>query len=576
MYPCKWIGAVLAAVLVLPVAPAGAIPQTLDLRTRLYDAAGDPIDDTLAIAVSLWDAPIGGSLLYDEQHAGVLVSGGLLHIAIGAGAVDPGSPLPSAAEALAAADPVYVEIEIEGETLSPRQAVDGVAYAFISDVAEHADSVGGMQSSDLQPRVEPGCSPGQMISDIHPSGGVTCRTDEGAEYTAGKGLVIEDLTFHVDRARTQLLVRGSCPAGSYITAVASDGSVICALDSDEDTTLSAGAGLRLNDTVFIADPTYLQRRIAGICPAGTAIRIVDELGAPTCEELADGDITQVQTFTQSGLVGGCASGTCDLAINTSRTQQRMAQDCGAGAVIRTIAESGDVTCQAVGEGTLTGISAAVGSGVNASCDGPGNNCSASVDFAETQHRPTTSCAANRAMQSLGASGVPTCPLVGTGDITGVVGTASGGISGGCHSGTCTTLSLDPTDFMKQPTATFSSGEVFVDQLMLTPEDVATRSITAPSGTAGTVVAMAAGEIECNGNCASNLYSVLTTSTVAPLTTGRYTLTTGDNLLFGTFVADIFPIDAGETLTIRWRAGIDPGFPAVRVFRPRLSLLFIPN
>ena len=52
---------------------------------------------------------------------------------------------------------------------------------------------------------------------------------------------------------------------------------------DNDTTYTAGAGLTLTGGAFAANTAYLQRRVTGVCAAGSSIRAVNDDGTVTCE-----------------------------------------------------------------------------------------------------------------------------------------------------------------------------------------------------------------------------------------------------------------------------------------------------
>lgn len=82
-------------------------------------------------------------------------------------------------------------------------------------------------------------------------------------------------------------------------------------------------------------------------------------------------------------------------------------------------------------------------------------------------------------------------------------------------------------------------------------------------------------MECDGNCATSLYSTLTTRLDVPANNGRASAVTADKIRFGLFLHDTFPTAAGQTITVYWRAGILPG-PAVKVFAPTMTLIFIPH
>ncbi|AKS41085.1 hypothetical protein [Wenzhouxiangella marina] len=61
----------------------------------------------------------------------------------------------------------------------------------------------------------------------------------------------------------------------------------------------------------------VQRRVVGACPAGTAMVSVAENGQVTCAFLTNGDVTGIVTQPDSGLVGGCEAGDCELAVDST-------------------------------------------------------------------------------------------------------------------------------------------------------------------------------------------------------------------------------------------------------------------
>jgi hypothetical protein len=106
-----------------PLAPA----QTLiSYQGTLTDPGGKPINATLPMEFALYDAATDGNLLWGPEMQSVEVSDGLFHVLLGSvTTMDPD----------ALSGDLYLDIKVNGETLTPRELLTSVAYAVeVSDV----------------------------------------------------------------------------------------------------------------------------------------------------------------------------------------------------------------------------------------------------------------------------------------------------------------------------------------------------------------------------------------------------------------------------------------------------------
>jgi Chaperone of endosialidase len=154
----------------------------------------------------------------------------------------------------------------------------------------------------------------------------------------------------VNTSEVQRRVASACPAGQLMTAVNQDGSVVCeavtASTGGDITAVTAGPGLSgggasgavtlgiapggvtsaqiaanavdaskiLDGAVALSDINAAQVQVTGTCPAGQAMRTVTQTGAVTCEPVAGGagDITAVTAG--AGLAGGATTGDAALSV----------------------------------------------------------------------------------------------------------------------------------------------------------------------------------------------------------------------------------------------------------------------
>jgi hypothetical protein len=109
--------------------------------------------------------------------------------------------------------------------------------------------------------------------------------DDDTRYTAGTGLALGGTEFSVNTSVIQSRVAQICPANSAMRIIAANGQVTC--ETDNDTTYLPGTGLLLAGTTFSVNSALVQSRVLLPCPPGSAIRVIDSAGAVTCETDSD-------------------------------------------------------------------------------------------------------------------------------------------------------------------------------------------------------------------------------------------------------------------------------------------------
>ena len=98
-----------------------ALENMMTYQGRLTSAAGSPINDTRNLIFRLYTTLTGGTSIWQETHNGVQVTDGLFQVVLGQS-----TPLDEADFH----QPLWIETVVAGQTLSPRQPLHGVPYAF--------------------------------------------------------------------------------------------------------------------------------------------------------------------------------------------------------------------------------------------------------------------------------------------------------------------------------------------------------------------------------------------------------------------------------------------------------------
>ncbi len=142
--------------------PATAdIPRMINYQGLLVDEqTRAPLPGEHTLRFRIYDAVSGGSMLWSEEQQVTADAMGVVSVIVGSGSTI-GIPFDA---------PCWLEVEVDGEILSPRRQMVSVPYAFRAMNADNADSLGGIHSGDYIVEGEIGVVTSAMIADGSGSG----------------------------------------------------------------------------------------------------------------------------------------------------------------------------------------------------------------------------------------------------------------------------------------------------------------------------------------------------------------------------------------------------------------------
>ncbi len=110
-----------------------AAPRVLNYQGYLADTLGSPLDDTLDMTFSIYDAETDGNELWTETQSSILIERGVFSVLLGGVSEIPDTVFTQGSER-------WLELILETtDTLSPRTRITAVAYAYTSTHADTAD-----------------------------------------------------------------------------------------------------------------------------------------------------------------------------------------------------------------------------------------------------------------------------------------------------------------------------------------------------------------------------------------------------------------------------------------------------
>jgi hypothetical protein len=119
-----------------------AVPTIMNYQ-GLLEEGGVPATGTKSMVFRLYDTPSGGTECWSESRSVAMEDGGLFNVMLGEVTPIAGCDF---------SEQLFLEIEVEGEVLTDRQALSCVPYAMIADeagIAEDANLLDGMDSSEF-------------------------------------------------------------------------------------------------------------------------------------------------------------------------------------------------------------------------------------------------------------------------------------------------------------------------------------------------------------------------------------------------------------------------------------------
>jgi len=135
---------VIALVLTAPV--LADVPNLLNYQGRLTDASGNPKNGTFTMQFAVYDAETGGNQLPSGTPWGetqsVTVTNGVFNVLLGSVAALPGD-LFEGGPSDTSGPLRFLQVTVEGETLSPRRRIVSVAYAIETTTSVSAGAFGG-------------------------------------------------------------------------------------------------------------------------------------------------------------------------------------------------------------------------------------------------------------------------------------------------------------------------------------------------------------------------------------------------------------------------------------------------
>ncbi|MBC8231755.1 hypothetical protein H8E77_19570 [bacterium] len=109
------------------ISASSGVPKLINYQGKLTDSIGEPLTGVFSMTFAVYDAEVGGNLLWEEGPRDVTVNEGLFSVLLGEV-----NPIPLE---VFDGDSVWMELAVEGETMDQRKRMVSVGYAFRAEDA---------------------------------------------------------------------------------------------------------------------------------------------------------------------------------------------------------------------------------------------------------------------------------------------------------------------------------------------------------------------------------------------------------------------------------------------------------
>ncbi len=169
----------LSGLLLVSDSAQAAIPQLINYQGRLTNDAGDPLDTTVTMVFSIYDAPTLGGVFWQETQTSVTVVGGLFNILLGS--VEP------LHDSVFRFPDRYLGVKVGDDPEStPRTRLVSVAYAHRVSTVDGAS--GGIITSQVAiGTFHETSGPGGFVTGDHNAATGDHATVSGGEYNKARG-----------------------------------------------------------------------------------------------------------------------------------------------------------------------------------------------------------------------------------------------------------------------------------------------------------------------------------------------------------------------------------------------------